>query len=374
MKTDPARRAGVASAAVKSRRVGLLIGTAGIVVSSCSAGSEGAASPTPTPAATTVTTLPEATSTSATTGSTTPPSTTEPESTGRDEACVVAVAAGGSLSGIAAAEDLTMDALLEENRISVEAVLLPGDEFDVCIGNDVDDVTGASRLPPSAAAVRRQQRKLNELFAPYVIGQLAVDGDSGPLTRQMLCAARMGLGLRISATSMSEDSPEEAALFEATSLTTPARAATWSNRWVLIDKTCQVMFTGEGSNGIVDVYPTSTGESGFETTNVQAVAAFRYDPALENGGWHDSSAFPVSVDNPLNGNMYKPIYFNNGQAIHGAGYVPPTPESKGCARLFTWHHDTLLAWLGIDDVTEPTWRRSEIGVTVSVQGDHRAGP
>ena len=62
------------------------------------------------------------------------------------------------------------------------------------------------------------------------------------------------------------------------------------------------------------------------------------------------------------------------QAIHGAGYVPPNPRSKGCARMFTWHQDTLLAWLGLDDTTEATWQRGRIGVTVTVQGDHRPAP
>ncbi len=119
-------------------------------------------------------------------------------------------------------------------------------------------------------------------------------------------------------------------------------------------------------------YPTSTGEPGYETRDTKAVVAFRYDPALDNGGWHDSSRFPVDVDNPLNGNMYKPIYFNKGQAIHGANYVPPEPRSEGCARLFPWHQDELITWLGLDDVVEPTWRDAEIGVTVSVQGDYRS--
>ena len=31
--------------------------------------------------------------------------------------------------------------------------------------------------------------------------------------------------------------------------------------------------------------------------------------------------------------MYKPLYFDNGQAIHGANTVPTSPASHGCARL-----------------------------------------
>ncbi len=344
-----------------------------LVASGCSGGSDDVAGATASATSAPVSVLPAASTTAAPPTTTTVPTTsTELPADARDPSCVVTVVAGDSLSNIAdSAGGTTVEAIQEENRLFGDPVIHPGDEIDVCVGNDVDDVTGASRLPPGPAAVRRQQEKLNELFASYRIAELAVDGESGPMTRQMLCAARLGLGLRVSATDMSEGSPEAATLIDAQTLSIPAGAPTWANRWVLIDKTCQVVFTGEGSDRIVNVYPTSTGEPGYETRDTKAVAAFRYDPALDNGGWHDSSRFPVDVDNPLNGNMYKPIYFNKGQAIHGANNVPPDPRSKGCARLFPWHQDELIAWLGLDDVVEPTWRDAEIGVTVSVQGDYR---
>ncbi len=321
--------------------------------------------------------------TSAPAPATAPPAPPSPTSTdpttenevegGRDLACIATVAAGDSLSKIAGGvEGVTIEEIRAENWLGENHVIHPGDELDVCVGNDIDDVRGTSRLAPEPAAVRRQQQRLNELFAPYRIADLAVDGDSGKLTRQMLCAARMGFGLPVNAGHMAVGSDEEDVLFGTGSLSIPDGAATWSNRWVLIDETCQVMFTGEGDSGIVDVYPTSTGESDFETHNVQGIAAFRFDPALDNGGWHDSSRFPVEVDDPQNGNMYKPIYFNGGQAIHGANYVPPFPRSKGCARMFTWHQDELIAWLGLDGVAEPTWQESRIGLTVTVQGSYRA--
>jgi hypothetical protein len=117
----------------------------------------------------------------------------------------------------------------------------------------------------------------------------------------------------------------------------------------------------------VDVFPTSTGSEGHETFNVRA-RAFRFDPALDNEGWHDSSSFPVTVDNPLNGNMYKPIYFNDGQAIHGAEFIPPYPRSKGCARTFPKHQDMIIEWLGLQTMTEATWKAQDIGVTVLVRG------
>ncbi len=370
-----------------TRRVGLWI-AAGLLLAACSQGADTAApdrdGTTGTDAAADAASADFAsgvTTAVAPTSSARPSTTTAPadaeddgEDDGedeRDESCVVEVRPGDSLSAIADEVDgVGLDAFLAENRLAPSSVIHPGDELDVCIGNDVDDVTGTSLLPPGPRAVRRQQQELNELFAPYFIADLVVDGDSGPLTRQALCAARMGLGLPVNTTSMPEGGPEEQRLFEATSLQIPAGAPTWAARWILIDETCQVIYTGEGAERVVNVFPTSTGEAGHETRNVTA-AAFRYDPAVDNGGWHDSTHFPVAADDPLNGNMYKPLYFSDGQAIHGANYVPPSPNSKGCARMFTWHHDSLISWLGLDDLTRATWRRGEIGVTVAVQGDYQ---
>ena len=70
------------------------------------------------------------------------------------------------------------------------------------------------------------------------------------------------------------------------------------------------MFVGDGSDGLAFVFRTSTGEAGFETRNQNGSRVFRYNPAAANGGWHNSIDYPVAADNPLNGNMYKPMYFD----------------------------------------------------------------
>ena len=305
---------------------------------------------------------------------TVPPTTTTTVPAFRDEACVERVAAGDSFIAITQRlGSVTIDDLLAENRIRADHVLHPGDELDVCPDNGVDDVIGGLREQSATLdEVRRQQLRLNELLTPYSIDSLAVDGDSGPLTRQALCVARMGLGLRVSTSHMEPGSDEEEILFAESEFEIPAGAATDAEKWALIDETCQVMFIGEGSAGIVDIFPVSTGEYGHETRNTSKVRAFRYDPAADNGGWHDSASYPVEVDNPLNGNMYKPLYFNDeGQAIHGAEYIPPFPRSKGCARTFPGHQDLIIEWLGIEERTEATWRAQDIGLTITVQGEFR---
>lgn len=347
----------------------MLFVTAAVVAAGCAGG--GGAEPGRT---TSTTAAPSSLAATDTTGAPATTVATATTTTVPAPVCVVTVQPGDYLAAIAdrVGGGLTVDGLQQENWLDDDDVIHPGDRLDVCVGNDMDDVTGSSRLSPPPEAVTVQQRKLNELFAPYSIAELLVDGISGPLTRQMLCAARLGLGLPATIGHMPAGSADEELLLAADSLAIPAGAPTWARRWILVDETCQVIFTGEGEDRIVDVFPTSTGEPGHETENVRGVAAYRYDPAVDNDGWHDSSNYPAAVDNPLNGNMYKPLYFNGGQAIHGADVVPPDPRSKGCARLYPWHQDALLEWLGLAELTEVTWQQREIDVTVTVQGEYRA--
>jgi hypothetical protein len=219
--------------------------------------------------------------------------------------------------------------------------------------------------------VQEQQTKLNELFAGLGIRELLVDGISGPVTRQRLCAARLALGLPVSTEDMAPDSAEEQALMAATAIPVPFTTAALSQRWILIDRTCQVMFVGMGAETLSFVFPTSTGQPGYETRDQDRSRAFKFNPALANGGWHNSLTYPAAEDNPLNGNMYKPLYFDNGQAIHGANNVPTSPASKGCARLRVEHHEMLINWLGLAD-SGPTSNRDRINVTVNVQGAYVA--
>ncbi len=302
--------------------------------------------------------------------------------------CVHQIQPGDSLSAIVAAvadPALTVEAVVTENGLSNPNTINAGDTLDLCIGNGIDDVTGQPRvvapapaapvIDPAIAAVSgtgvaAQQQKLNALFGGFGLPALDVDGVSGRLTDQQLCAARVALGLPVSRGDMEPGSPDELALMGATSLPIPASAPVGADRWGLIDQTCQIMFVGEGSNRLAFVFRTSTGEAGYETRNQNASRVFRYDPASANGGWHNSIDYPVGVDNPLNGNMYKPLYFDRGQAIHGANNVPTSPQSKGCARLPVANQQSLVDWLGLGGVTRPIWESGPIDFTVSIQGSY----
>ena len=335
------------------RRARLAVGLVAVIATaaSCSSGGDGVVN---ADAAATTSSLAAPTTTVA-------PTTTAPE-----PICVVAAQPGDSLTAIAERNGITLEQLEQENLLDPNDVFHPGQEFDVCIG-DVVDPADPTLVEPDPQAVMVQQRELNELFANTSMLPLDIDGDSGKLTRQMLCAARMALGLPVHNRHLVPGSEEEATIFAATAIGIPEGAPIDADRWILVDQTCQVMFAGEGNDRVVDVYPTSTGSEGHETFNVKARAT-RFDPAIDNDGWHDSSSFPVEIDNPLNGNMYKPIYFNEGQAIHGAEFIPPYPRSKGCARTFPKHQDAIVEWLGLQDMTEATWKAEDIDLTVMVRG------
>ncbi|WP_395156684.1 L,D-transpeptidase family protein [Ilumatobacter sp.] len=308
------------------------------------------------------------------------PTTTEPKPQIYDPACVVEVEALDSLGLIANAfddETVNVVALRAENNLPTADIEV-GQLLDVCTGNGLDDITGEQRADPDKAvvdaAVRQnveiQQLKLNKLFEEIGTQPLLVDGVSGPVTRQRLCAARLAMGLEVNTTDMAAGSAEERMLLAADELPMPFTSALNQPRWILIDRTCQFMFVGEGAEQLVFGFPTSTGSEGYETRDQDQARAFRFDPAVDNGGWHDSSDFPVAADNPLNGNMYRPLYFDLGQAIHGANNVPTSPQSKGCARLRTSHQDQLVDWLGLASATTPTWSERTISVAVNVQGEY----
>jgi hypothetical protein len=343
----------------------------------------------------TSTTAPATSTTPETTGpprstTTTAPTTTVPPRPPRPprNPCVWRVRPGDSLSLIADSvpnKRVTAGSLQRENRITDPDRINAGDKIDVCVGNHINDITGKKRtpLPPppptpppptrppsppsDGTGVAAQQQKINELFAGLGMPALAVDGDSGRLTEQQLCATRVALNQPISRADIEPGSPEEQALMATRSLSIPSSAPTWAGRWALVDQTCQVMFVGDGEQ-LVFAFPVSTGQPEFPTRDQEASRVFRYDPALENGGWHDSTLFPAEEDNPLNGNMYKPLYFDDGQAIHGANTVPPEPASHGCVRVPVDLQDILVNWLGLGDVGGPTYDEGLIGLTVTVQG------
>ena len=291
-----------------------------------------------------------------------------------DPACVMMVQDGDSLQLIADRfdDETVSGAAIQAENLLPDDIIAAGQLLDVCVDNGVNDITGdpiGRNAVLLSLDVQEQQTRLNELFAGLGIRELLVDGISGPVTRQRLCAARLALGLPVSTEDMAPGSAEESTLMAATGIPVPFTTAALSERWILIDRTCQIMFVGMGAETLSFVFPTSTGQAEFPTRDQDRSRVFKFNPELDNGGWHNSLTYPAAEDNPLNGNMYKPLYFDNGQAIHGANNVPASPASHGCARLRVEHQDMLISWLGLAG-SGPTSNRDRINVTVNVQGTY----
>jgi len=376
---------------VRAPRTTWLIGCC-LLASACSQAAvvePAAIAPEPTNAPTTVVVAPTTTESTTPASTTSPPSstststtTTVPELDVFDPACVVQVQQGDSLAAIALAEadEIITNASLQAENGLPDELIVPDQLLDVCIDNGFDDITGEQRLERNGAvvagetlvSVTAQQTKLNALLVPFGYPEMPVDGVSGPVTQRALCASRLALGLPVNRSDMAAGSPDEQLLLATTALPVPPDVGT-DGRWIFIDLTCQILLTGEGSDQLVNIVPTSTGEPGYETRLQERTRAFRINPALDSGGWHDSSDWPVPEDNPLNGNMYKPLYFDDGQAIHGANNVPTSPQSKGCARLKPGDHDRLVAWLGLDTIDGATYSKDRIGATVTVRGGFELG-
>jgi hypothetical protein len=76
-------------------------------------------------------------------------------------------------------------------------------------------------------------------------------------------------------------------------------------------------------NQIIHVFPVSTGKFGFRTKQGNFKVGWRVD------GWRESRSYPGSM-------LYRPLYFFNGQAIHGMTadrMVKSYPASHGCVRV-----------------------------------------
>ena len=298
-----------------------------------------------------------------------------------DQPCVVVVESGDSLSLIADSipdPAATVAGIQAENGISNADVIEPGQRLDVCVGNGVDDVTGASteaggRTQPTPAVSRRSNASSTSCSPGVGIAELAVDGDSGPLTRQQLCAFRLARNLPISPRRHGAGQRGGAAAHGDDDAADPAGGG---HRRGSLDPDRQdvpgdVRRRAEHPHRVRvrhvdrrdrDTKPTTRSPCGRSATTRHSTT----------GAGTTAATFPVAADNPLNGNMYRPLYFFRGEAIHGANNVPPQPKSKGCARLRVENQDALIAWLGLGDASGPIWNRDRINLTVTVARRVRA--
>ena len=358
---------------------------------------------------------PETTSVRAATSTSTNPETATTLVEGvNNPKCVVRITAGMSLGRIAKTystpgHKLTTAILQKENGITNPDLIKTDELIDIC-PDGVNDIDGSKREPATTApavtvevapvtlataapdtapattkppvpvapaptapsdsgrlpsGIKAEQTRLNQLLVPLGMMALTVDGIAGDRTKQGLCTARWLMGLPETFAVMQPGSDEEKILMTA-GLSVPDGTPANAARWGYINQTCQSAIYGEKGT-IVFVFPDSTGKALTATDN-GTYKAFRYDPAVANAGWHNSSEFPVDTNSTLLGNMYKPIYFKDGKAVHGALNVPPLPASHGCVRNVVTNQDKLVTWLGYDGITAETFNAKILNFTIVIKG------
>ena len=166
------------------------------------------------------------------------------------------------------------------------------------------------------------EKKLKELKLPT--GK--VDGEFTEDTKRALCIWRELVGRPINRSLPSE---EEFGAVQDTDLLFPRPDF---HVGLNINRTCQsaIYFQMEPKL-VMKVFRVSTGKPGFESEPGLYAVKWRVDD------WYLSTIYP-------DGWMYRPMFFNFGQALHGSksdAMVHTYPASHGCVRMFQRDIDWL---------------------------------
>lgn len=187
-----------------------------------------------------------------------------------------------------------------------------------------------------SATVTKIQKRLNKLGFP----KLSADGDFGDYTRNNLCMWREVFNKKLP----NRERPtafELKRILSVTDLPAPRdRMVTGLN----VNTTCQAVFwvaeRADGSRYYRGILRASTGSPTLYDGD-KSTAPGDYRVQRYYSGWSNSTTYPMDGCpvglNMKCGNMYKPIYFNGGDAFHGRSsrYLPidSYPASHGCVRL-----------------------------------------
>jgi peptidoglycan hydrolase-like protein with peptidoglycan-binding domain len=105
-----------------------------------------------------------------------------------------------------------------------------------------------------------------------------------------------------------------------------------------VDLKRQVLFLYKGG-GLLRILPVSTGNGKRYCVDGQCATA------VTPGGSFKVTRKIRGLRVSRLGQLYNPVYFNGGIAIHGAPSVPAAPASHGCVRIpmatSAWFHDTV---------------------------------
>lgn len=204
--------------------------------------------------------------------------------------------------------------------------------------SDVRTVVGYGRVPPTEML----PELLNRLVTPLGIPGVSSSSVSSPTTARSACVAAELSGLGPSRSQPGRTL--RARLLGSRSLrSAPQGMLTGIN----VSVRCQAAYFVSGGR-VLRAVPVSTGQAGYRT-DVGTHRIYRSVNGVET-----SREFPDD-----HWNMYRSLYFNGGEAIHGSfsdSYVRTYPDSHGCVRML--HRD--VDWL---------WRNGwTMGTTVRVYG------
>jgi peptidoglycan hydrolase-like protein with peptidoglycan-binding domain len=182
----------------------------------------------------------------------------------------------------------------------------------------------------SIASVRALQERLAELG--YDVG--TPDGKWGARTSYSLMAFQKVEGL----TRDGEDGPETQAALAAASKPGPMVPGGAATR-IEIDVERQVMF--HWVNGaLARILPVSTGNNEYYCVDGECSTAVTPGGSFRIG--RKAAGLEVA---PL-GELWWPMYFNGGIAIHGSPSVPAWPASHGCIRIPMYAAPTFYDQVG----------------------------
>ena len=181
---------------------------------------------------------------------------------------------------------------------------------------------------PTTPPIPPTKEEVQQALAAMLIPVGDIDGKWGARTRQGLCIWRELTGRDINRNLPNMD--EQYAIVAQENLTLPKDFVVGLN----INRTCQSAIWVKNKER-TDFYVTiaSTGMPGLESE----VGTYKVSWSVDR--WYESIAYP-------DGWMYRPMFFNRGQAVHGSEYdqwVYPYPASHGCVRMLGKDIDALWA-------------------------------
>lgn len=167
------------------------------------------------------------------------------------------------------------------------------------------------------AQVKRLQRHLNA--STYPAGE--VDGVFGEATVQGLLAFEKATG----ATRDGQVDPKE--MGEILTSRPPPAPEGAGDHYIDIDITRQVLFEVTGGR-VINTYPISSANGATYESSGGSLAVAR----TPRGSFRVERKIPGWRTSYL-GQLYYPVYFLGGYAIHGSPSVPAYPASHGCIRI-----------------------------------------